>query len=343
MQSSNTPSTPLPFKKPSGYLDQLFLSVILDTSKFFAKAATLNLIVTRYLARAPDDVGPLIFTIYFPALTFLCVVAMAGEYAAREWVYYRMLEHGVLVQFEPRDELWSLRYSASVLCTLLGTVSLLLLIMVVKTKGVHVEVAHVEAVASHVPWSEVFNVIMQAGLMMNQLYTTRQITSRLVTINKLLQGTNKAQAIEWLDGLEIMDEATVQYHFLHITESIQQRQASLAASDASSTQGGTELVLDFAKVGRLGHSEATLKQLRAQRRNRHVVHQALSDIAVHSLWALSCNKYTTREDQRTMQSRKIALLLWAVVASSAIGAGATTTSDIFGLAMGRNATTAHCE
>eukprot|EP00966_Prymnesium_polylepis_P315615 7292704-Prymnesium_polylepis.1 len=219
-----------------------------------------------------------------------------AEYAAREWVYYRMLEVGVLVNFEPRDSWMDLVWSAASVWILSGTTALF---------GLAIDLYHDRL--DEFPIGALSNVGMTAILMVVEVHRTRQLPSRLTSINTLVNTVDKQSAIGWLSELEVMEESTVQYHFLHISEhyknkAIRKQQMGhqgiadsifarglpsatstlptpgasspdgsadgvpmgMAVPGSESSQDGSQSVdplLDFSKVGREGFTKEAFEQL----------------------------------------------------------------------------------
>lgn len=362
-------SSVLPFKKPGNFscIPANAVPVVVHSWKFFFKAITLNFIVTRYINLAPE-LSQAALLVYFPVISYASVVAVSAEFAAREWVYYRLLEHGVLVQFEPRDSVSALLKSTGALWTIGGTVFVLVLMIYVSRAGLHLS-ADLDDYEDELPWSAMFNVLTQAALMIFELHSIRQIASRLVTINTLLHATDKARALEWLGSLELMDEATVQLHFLYIAEAARQtglrrtrnrasrflggespetapdetapETAPDDATSAGDARGSGELLLpalDFAKVGRAGYTPHALEQLRGRGScysgalggcGRGWLRRLLGG----SSWALAVasSTYTTRADQQSMSRYRCIHVVCTLVGQSLMAAGVSSTADIFNL------------
>jgi hypothetical protein len=315
---------PLPFKPPAAFwgIPANSAPVVITSWKFLAKMVTLNTIVARYIGMA-SDVTWAKWLYFFPVVSLIVVINVTAEFAAREWVYYRLLEHGVLLQFEPQESIASLLRSTGTLWMLTGTVLL---------TGIMVYVNHSQLsdsspleVYHQLPVSEIISVLVQASLVIHELYSTRQITKRLVTINTLVNAADKDGAIEWLRGLEAMDEKAVQFHFLHISMLAQN-----SAQGRASSTGDDALLssLDFARVGRQGYNEETVRQLR---KNKSNVSEKLWLAVGGSSWALAVpySVYAVLADQKSMRTYRNIYITCGGAATFLLSAGVYTASGVY--------------
>ena len=176
-------ASPLPFEKPKsiGCCPAVAVPFLKSSFKFWLKASTLNFIVTRYTALAPELGFWSSSLVYLPVFAFVRVSVVSAEFAVREWIYYRMLEHDVLIQFEPRDDISSLMSSEGALYVMGSAVFVLGLMLYVSISGLHIS-AQLDDYEDQMPWSAMFNVLTQAVLMVIELHSIRKINVRCSSI-----------------------------------------------------------------------------------------------------------------------------------------------------------------
>ena len=119
-------ASPLPFKKPPEWT---FAYKIFDTAKGFCfRASILNMIAVRAIAAA-ENAAPQSDAVswasmilsFFPIISIVSIIIAQAEFTTREWIYYRMLEHNVIINFPPqRSSYFSLLHSAAALWILGG-------------------------------------------------------------------------------------------------------------------------------------------------------------------------------------------------------------------------------
>ena len=278
----------LPFKTPTAA--HLASKVCWTTWTFGFKASILNMIAARAIAAAEaaapqsDEVSSAeaaaswacLFLTYFPVISIASIIFAQAEFTTREWIYYRMLEHNVIIDFPSRNEhsylsLWD---SAAALWILVGTLLLIALIAY-----------NAYSAGSAFPHTVVSNLAMQAYLMVSAVHQIRQMKKRLPDMNTLLLTNNREKTVAWIAQLEVMSEDTVQFHFLCVSEA-----AKAAASDRGSIPdvpigagAGLSNSIDFSKVGKEGFTEEKLNEL------RRASEQAATSGAVAALasWAMS--------------------------------------------------------
>ena len=270
-------ASPLPFKKPP---DWTFAYKIFDTAKGFCfRASILNMIAVRAIAAA-ENAAPQSDAVswasmilsFFPIISIVSIIIAQAEFTTREWIYYRMLEHNVIIDFPSRNEhsYLSLSNSAATLWILGGTVLLIALM------GYNADSAGLAL--SQWPFTEMVNVAMQAYLMITAVHEIRQMTKRLPDINTLLlPDDNREKTLAWIAQLEVMREDAVQFHFLCVSEAADA--ARIAAVTAASGRASISDVpngagaslsnsIDFSKVGKEGLTEGKLNELRRASRNQ---------------------------------------------------------------------------
>ena len=264
----------LPFKTPTAA--HLASKVFWTAISFCFKASILNMIAVRAIAAAQaaapqsDEVSSVqaaaswacLFLTFFPAISIVSIICAQAEFTTREWIYYRMLEHNVIIDFPSRNEhsylsLWN---SAAAWWILVGTLLLIPLI------GYN---AYSAGSAFPRTATVVSNVAMQAFLMVSAVHQIRQMTKRLPDMNTLLLTNNREKTMAWIAQLEVMSEDTVQFHFLCVSEA-----AKAAASDRGSISdvpngagAGLSNSIDFSKVGKEGFTEEKWNELRRASRN----------------------------------------------------------------------------
>jgi len=269
--SGESEASQLPFKKPPA---QAFAYKIFDTAKDFCfRASILNMIAVRAIAAA-ENVSPQSDAVsawasmilpFFPIISIVSIIIAQAEFTTREWIYYRMLEHNVIIDFPSRNEhsylsLWN---SAATLWILGGTVLLIALM------GYNADSAGLAL--SQWPFTEIMNVAMQAYLMITAVHEIRQMTKRLPDINTLLlPDDEREKTLAWIAQLEVMREDAVQFHFMCVSEAANAARFAAASgrTSISDVPNGAGAGLDFSKVGKEGLTERKLNELRGASRNR---------------------------------------------------------------------------
>jgi hypothetical protein len=170
--------TGLPFDTPGDdelvtkmYTHVLFLSSTVLTLFLIAAYAAMS--AHRSVLGAFDSLFALRFVLLanvlcFPLVAMVLIVGMAREYVMREWFYYRLLGHRLIVDFENRELLSNFVYTSSVAWYV--CVSTLLLFAVIRLQP-----APLLAAAA------------LSGKLLSQIYSLRQLEVRLVSLNKVLE------------------------------------------------------------------------------------------------------------------------------------------------------------
>jgi len=293
-------SSPLPFKKPTA--KSLCENIFWTAYKFVFKASILNMIVARVTAAAAHTQSEAVSWVSlilscFPLVAIVSIVCVQAEFTTREWVYYRMLEHHVIIDFPVRNSYSSLLNSAAALWIVGGTLLLAALMAYNASSG--------GISWRGWPYSEMSNVAMQAYLMISAVHEMRQTTKRLPNINTLILAPgNRDTTLAWIRQLEVMEEAKVQLHFLHVSEA-----AKAAASNRGSTsdvpQTSISECIDFAKVGKVGYTAESVDQLRSSgsAKGHDCVTALLMKMIVGSQWArlVPSNLYAVKADVQLVQ------------------------------------------
>lgn len=260
----------LPFKKPSA--GDLRLKIYRTACTFCFKASILNMIAARAIAAAQaaapqsDEVSwACTILTTFPAISIVSIIFAQAEFTTREWIYYRMLEHNVIIDFPSRNEHWlcSLWNSAAALWILGGTLLLIALM------------AYNACIAGFAwPLPGMFNVATQAGLMISAVHEIRQMLKRLPNINTLIQTNDRENTLAWIAQLEVMSEDTVQFHFLCVSQAA--KAAASGRGSISDVPNGPGLFnsIDFSKVGKEGFTAETWKLRRGNRGGRDLCSRA---------------------------------------------------------------------
>lgn len=271
-------STPLPFSKPTTPHYRSFFGEKAKFATFSCGSLTViasqalvaaNLDTPPELAKDRGDVAELarLLILLLPVVSLNLILSLLHEYAIREWVYYRLLEHGVLLKFPSR------RYSSSWVIKFiwvgaaLTAGALLYGLLSGQNTSQTVQLELVTATA---------NVCVQAYMLAGCADKIRQLRSRTTSITELVGATDHEAAMTWLNELTIMEEVVAKYHFLHSAalctpskEAIHQRslsQSRLQRLLRRDPLGDTIPVnpahrINFATVGTLGYSEQSLSEL----------------------------------------------------------------------------------
>lgn len=192
-------------------------------------------------------------------------------------------------------------------------------------------------ISNHLPWSEILSVWVQSSLIILELYSIRQISSRLVSINMLMKGADQNGSIEWLRTLEVMDEASVQYHFQQVAAMAGKAKSREHGSSTAAGEGALISSLEFAKVGKLGYNKETFEQLRGQN-DRSILPSWLTTsiyrATIGSTWALNVpfKVYALPADRNSM--KMYGNIYWTsfLVSLILLGAGVTNASGMINLA-----------
>ena len=348
-------ASPLPFKKPPEWT---FAYKIFDTAKGFCfRASILNMIAVRAIAAA-ENAAPQSDAVswasmilsFFPIISIVSIIIAQAEFTTREWIYYRMLEHNVIIDFPSRNEhsYLSLSNSAGTLWIVGGTVLLIALM------GYNADSAGLAL--SQWPFTEIMNVAMQAYLMITAVHEIRQMTKRLPDINTLLlPDDNREKTLAWLAQLEVMREDAVQFHFLCVSEAADAAMfAALTAasgrasiSDVPNGAGaGLSNSIDFSKVGKEGLTEEKLNEIRRASRNRansrsgdsaenRYVHGPLSMHNIYTVitgfrWAsaVRSNCFEAKADAQVFQTIKKTEILCILVSLFVLVLGVTSAGEL---------------
>ena len=316
----------LPFKKPSAV--ELAWKIFRTAYTFCFKASILNMIAARAIAAAQaaapqsDEVSwTCTILAIFPAISIVSIIFAQAEFTTREWIYYRMLEHNVIIDFPSRNEHWlcSLWNSAAALWILGGTV---LLLVVMGYNACRTGFAF--------PWTGMLNVATQAYLMISAVHEIRQMSKRLPNINTLIQTNNRENTLAWIAQLEVMLENTVQFHFLCVSEA-----ANAAASgrgSISDVPNGASLSnsIDFSKVGKEGFTAETWKLRRANRGGRDLCSRACT-FFTGSQWACRAlpTFYLAKADFQVVKNIQYTTRLCCSVSFFVLAMGVTSVGELW--------------
>lgn len=316
-------SSPLPFKKPTAVT--LGGKIISTAYNFVFKASILNMIAARAIAAAAQTESDAVSWVsiilnFFPLVAVASIICVQAEFTTREWVYYRMLEHQVIIDFPVRGSYSSLLNSAAALWIVGGTL-LLVALMVYNARSSGIGWLGL-------PFSEMSNVAMQAYLMISAVHEMRQIAKRLPNINTLILAPgNRENTLAWIRQLEVVEEDKVQLHFLHISEA-----AKAAASNRGSTsdvpQTGVSECIDFAKVGKAGYTAETVDQLRSSGSAKGG--GCLTNLIAGSQWArmVPSNLYTVKADVQFVKNVQTTTQWCLVVSILVMALGVTSAGEL---------------
>ena len=310
----------LPFKKPTAC--SLCKKIINTTKTFVFMASVLNMTAARVIAQTPTDSFSFFLT-FFPLVSIGSIICVQTEFTMREWVYYRMLEHNVIINFPPqRSSYFSLLHSAAALWILGGALLMVVLMAYNASSG------GIRWPIPGWPYSEMLQVGFTAYLMIDGVHTLRQITKRFPNINTLIEG-NREDALAWIRQLEVMPEDAVQYHFLHVTEA-----ARAASSNRGSTsdvpQNGVSEGIDFAKVGKEGYTKESFDQLRRSGRGKDSVLGCVGEVIAGSQWARLAkpNLYVVKADAQLVKQVNSWMLICLVASVFILFFNITTSGDL---------------
>ena len=289
-EQRENPQSPLPFKKPD--VCSLRWRIINTTKTFVFKASVLNMTALRVIAETPTNIWTFVLS-FFPAVAIVSIICVQTEFTIREWVYYRMLEHNVIIDFPAeRNSCFSLLQSAAAMWTLAGTLLLCSLMIYDKSSsGIGMQ---------GWPYTEMLNVATMAYLMIDAVHAMRQITKRFPNVNTLILGSkagDREDTLAWIRQLEVMREDAVQFHFLHVKEA-DQAASSNRGSTSDVPQNGVSEGIDFAKVGKAGYTAESVKQLRSGSLKPQDCLTAFKQFIAGSQWArlAPSNLYVVKAD-----------------------------------------------
>ena len=321
----------LPFKKPSAV--ELAWKIFRTAYTFCFKASILNMIAARAIAAAQaaapqsDEVSwTCTILAIFPAISIVSIIFAQAEFTTREWIYYRMLEHNVIIDFPSRNEHWlcSLWNSAAALWIVVGT---LLLIVVMGYNACRTGFAF-----TNIPWTGMLNVATQAYLMISAVHEIRQMSKRLPNINTLIQTNNRENTLAWIAQLEVMLENTVQFHFMCVSEAANAAASGRGSISEDLNGAGLFNRIDFSKVGKEGFTAETWKLRQANRGGRDLCSRACTSFFTGSQWAchaLDPKLYVATADIQVVKCIRYTTNLCWVVSLFVLAVGVTSVGELW--------------
>jgi len=148
------------------------------------------------------------YLMFYPILTYMLAVGTAFEYICRQFAYYRLLQHGVILDFKNREGLLKMWKSRIFLTALASSIILAALVV------------------AGDPWSVLPIVSILYGLFASLKSSRSFESSELVTLNKFIEPEegenihlthNLETAAEMLASLEFMTEEDFKWHVVGCT------------------------------------------------------------------------------------------------------------------------------
>ena len=233
------------------------------------------------------------WNLIFPLVTMFLMLQMIQEYALREWVYYRCMAFGVLLDFKEREGWARLFWKARIVWYIAASTITLYISSIVSHRndlvaelggnctGLHF--GTLDCTLADAAWNLGLAPLVVLGtfawLIIAQVHRLRQFEAeRLISLNKFVEafslsqergsGGGKDAAVAHLDGLVVLDESAVRAHFAHTKLAaahishkstklpmwpLEPRRSYLESAAHAADEAG--YLIDFATLGRCGFTE----------------------------------------------------------------------------------------